>query len=142
MGAITETVAQEGIGKALMIVESNQAMQDALRERLKKHGYRVLVISDPARAFQRFEQAHPNEKVADALILFTHELGEAGIDWFNRFATLDVTKNLPAIILLGEKQAALKNTAKLDGHRVAMMMPLRLKELRQTLAKLLGLSLE
>jgi serine/threonine-protein kinase len=140
VGAI-DSVPQEGVGKTLMLVESNTTMQDALRERLKKHGYRVLVISDPVRAYQRFETAQPHEKVADALILFTHELGEKGIEWFNRFATLDATRNLPAILLLGEKQAALQSSAKLSGHRVSMMMPLKLKELRQTLAKLLGLTM-
>ncbi len=33
-----------------MLVESKAGLQNAIRERLKSRGYRVLVISDPNRA--------------------------------------------------------------------------------------------
>ena len=45
----------EGLGKTVLVVESNHEMQNVLREQLKKRGYRVLITNDPARAIQRFE---------------------------------------------------------------------------------------
>ena len=44
----------EGEGKTVMVVESSQALQDTLRKRLKKIGYRVLILGDPNRALDRF----------------------------------------------------------------------------------------
>ena len=45
----------EGLSRSVMIVESNPSMQDMFRDRLKKHGYRVLVISDAGRALDRLD---------------------------------------------------------------------------------------
>lgn len=128
----------EGVGKTVMVVESNAQMQNALREKLKQYGYRVLVISDPERAYQRFAAATMGEKVADVVVFFAHELGAAAIETFEKFARFAETKELPAILLLGEKQAHLKAQVAVTPQRVLLSMPLRLKELRQTLMQLLG----
>ncbi len=42
----------------VFVVESDERLQNALREKLKKYGYRVLLAGDPARAVDRFRQ-HP-----------------------------------------------------------------------------------
>ena len=47
-----------------MIVESKIEMQDVLRDRLKKYGYRVLVFSDPQRAVKRFETTTSSRPIA------------------------------------------------------------------------------
>ena len=42
--------------RSVMVVESNVQMQDVFREGLKKAGFRVLMTSDPQRAYDRINQ--------------------------------------------------------------------------------------
>jgi eukaryotic-like serine/threonine-protein kinase len=117
----------------LMFVESNGQLQDIIRERLKNNGYRVLVTRDPERALARFSDATPG---ADCVIFSTGELGEAALDAFNRFGENEHSRGIPAILLLGENQLAWKSRAKLNDHRVVVSMPIKLRQLREQLAKL------
>jgi serine/threonine-protein kinase len=78
------------------------------------------------------------EFVADCVIFLTHQLGERSIDAFNKFGLDVATREIPAVVLLGEKQAHLKSQLQLAAHRVSLALPLRMKELRATLLQLLG----
>ena len=49
-----EVPTNEGEGYVVLLVESKANLQDAIRERLKSRGYRVLVIANPNRALARF----------------------------------------------------------------------------------------
>ncbi len=118
---------------SLMFVESNVPLQDIIRQRLKKNGYRVLVTADPQRALSRFADG---AKAADCVIFSTGELGQAALDAFNRFAEDKHTSSIPAMLLLGEDHAAWKKQAKLNDHRVAISMPIKLREFREVLTKL------
>lgn len=129
----TATPDHEGIGRTLMIVESNVEIQNLLREKLKKHGYRVLVIGDPVRALARFEDDQP---AADCVIFSSGELGDSAIDAFNRFGSNDRTRTLPALLLLGEDQQALAGQAVTGPLRSVMQMPVKMRELRGTLFRL------
>ena len=60
------------------------------------------------------------------------------MDGFNKFGLDAATRDLPAIVLLGEKQGHLQSQLQLNAHRVVLSMPLRMKELRSTLLTLLG----
>ncbi len=122
----------EGASRTIMIIESKMEMQDLLRERLKKRGYRVLVISSPGRALSRFE----DEKVADAVLFCTSELGRDALDAFNRFGEDERTKTIPAILLADKRQRFIIEDAKLANHRVIMSMPLKVRQLRQKLVEL------
>jgi serine/threonine-protein kinase len=117
----------------LMFVESNVQLQDVMRERLKTKGYRVLVTRDPERALARFADG---SKAADCVIFSTGELGESALDAFNRFGDGQHTGPIPAVLLLGEHQRTWKQRAKLNKHRVVMSMPIKLRQLREVLAKL------
>jgi serine/threonine-protein kinase len=125
----------EGNDKAVMIVDSNTNLQDAFREGLKKVGYRVLVLSDPARALDRCDT---DEHVADCVVFGCHSLGKTGLAAFNRFAELAHTKHIPAILLIAEKQGAFVNEARLNSHRVVAKMPLKMGEFRVVLKRLLS----
>jgi CheY-like chemotaxis protein len=117
----------------LMVVESNTALQDIFRQRLKTHGFRVLVTRDPDWALARFGD-HP--KPADCLLICAGELGEAALAAFNRLDDSDDTRKLPAILLLGERQADWLPRVKLAEHRLVLQMPLKVRELRETLSRL------
>lgn len=126
---------EEGYGRTVMLVESKTELQDLLRDRLKKHGYRVLVFSDPKRALHRFQDG--NDRPADCVLISTQELGQAGLDAFNEFGSLDGTKELPAILLVDNRQDDIIRRAQLNEHRMMLSMPLKVKELRNVLLKLL-----
>lgn len=127
--------SQEGANKTIMVVESKMEMQDLLRERLKKHGYRVLIFSDLQRAIKRFED--DDRAPADCLLLCAPDLGEVAIDAFNALSRRVSTKNVPAILIVDTKQAGELKSADLAPHRVVLSMPIKVRELRETLLKLL-----
>jgi tRNA A-37 threonylcarbamoyl transferase component Bud32/CheY-like chemotaxis protein len=125
----------EGLSRTVMLIEGNSGMQDLLREKLKQHGYRVLIVSDPARGVARFTGT---QHVADAVIFSALELGSVAVEAFNRFGEDEVTREMPAILMLDEKQQHFAADAQLAPHRVTISMPLKVKDLRATLIKLLA----
>ncbi len=125
----------EGKSHTVMLVESNVALQDLLREKLKQLGYRVLVTIDPDRALGRFED---DASIAGCIVFGTGELGAAAVEAFNRFASQDTTQRVPAILLVDRKHQRLIKHAKLAEHRVVVAMPLKFKEFRGVLTSLLS----
>jgi serine/threonine-protein kinase len=122
--------------RTLMLVESNVGLQDVFRARLKNNGYRVLVTADPERALGRFAEG---ARAADCVIFSTGELGSSALEAFNRFGESTHTAEIPAVLLLGEHHGDWKGRAKLGGHRVAIKMPIKLRQIREVLAKLVPL---
>ena len=82
-----------------MFIESNLRMQDIFRDGLKRCGYRVLLTSDPQRALARFED---DAKSADCVVFSTGDLGESALEAFNAFGEGEATRNIPAVLLLGD----------------------------------------
>ena len=134
--ALPALLEQEGAQRTVMIVETKIEMQDVLRDRLKKHGYRVLIFNDPQRAFKRFEE--DDKRPADCVFFSTLSLGREALHAFNQFGDAAATKDVPAILFVDEKQTSLVKEASLAEHRVLLSMPLKVRELRTTLLKLLG----
>lgn len=126
---------REGENHSVMVVESNIEMQDALRDLLKRRGYRVLVIGDAGRAMSRWES---DEKPAEAVIFCTTELGEAALDAFNTLGTNAKTKDIPAILFIAEHHRSFAERALVAPHRVLIPMPLKVRHLRAILLKLLS----
>ena len=120
-----------------MIIESQVELQNVLRDKLKRRGYRVLVISDPVRALKRFESADEEENVADCVVFSATELGERALEAFNQFGDDESTEGIPAVLFVGKKQQALVPMAKLHERRKLLSMPLKFRELRKTLKSLL-----
>jgi serine/threonine-protein kinase len=134
-GAEGKGKAASGPQRSLMVVESKQQLQNLFRERLKSVGYRVLVTADPERALARFAE---NPKVADCVLFSSSDLGQSAIDAFNRLTEDNLLKTIPAVLLLGEHHQALQAKAKTAKHRVVICSPVKLRDLRDALAKLLG----
>jgi serine/threonine-protein kinase len=125
----------EGANKIVMLVESKIEFQDLIREKLKKRGYRVLVIGDPNRALARFNP--DDEPPAHCVLFSTPELGASALDAYNRFATDQHTSHIPAILLVDRKQQYIIRNAKPGAHRMMLAMPLKVRELRVALLRLL-----
>jgi serine/threonine protein kinase len=129
---------EEGNGRTLMLIESKQKLQDLFREKLKEVGYKLLIFADPRRALSRFEYMDPTERPPAEVVLFScADMGVDALNAFNFFATHDDTKNIPAILLVTENQQSLEKQAKLGPRRTVMTLPVKIRELRQTLLELM-----
>ena len=127
--------SNEGEGYVVMLVESKASLQNAIRERLKSRGYRVLVISDPNRALARFNPL--DEPPADCVLFGAAELGNLALEAFNRFATEEHTCAIPAILLVDRRQERIIRGAQRGAKRKLLALPLKVRELRAALQKLL-----
>jgi serine/threonine protein kinase len=132
--------ADEGVGKTILVIESNVKVQDSLRERLKSIGYRVLITSDPIRGLSRFEDLdEADDCPADCVIFGCIGLGKQALTSFGGFAEGDYTSKIPAILIVPENLEMFVKPKWLKGHRQQFGMPLKVKRLQKTLRKLLKL---
>ena len=131
-----EIPTNEGEGYVVMLVESKAGLQNAIRERLKARGYRVLVISDPNRALSRFDEME--DAPADCVIFGASELGNLALEAYNKFAADEHTCDIPAIMLVDQRQGHIINGARRGDHRKLLPLPLKVRELRGTLIHLLS----
>lgn len=120
--------------RTVMVVESDPAMQDVFRNGLKKIGYRVLVISDPRTALERFRQEY---STADCVLFNAQNVGRPALDTFNRFGQDKIMERVPALLLLEDNQHRWSDKAETGEHRVVLPMPITMKILRETLSKLI-----
>lgn len=135
----------EGQGKTVMVVESNQQVQDTLRNRLKKIGYRVLILGDPGRALERFHNLDPAESLpADAIVFGCAGLGRAGLEAFNEFTENETCTAVPAILLYHkENEDDFLQRLDLDGQRHrTLSLPVKFPRIRGALRELLGLQVD
>ena len=125
----------EGANKTVMLIESKLEFQDLIREKLKKRGYRVLVFSDPVRALARFDP--DEEQPADCVLFSAPELGATALNAFNKFGTDHHTAHIPAILLVDRKQQFIIRNAQVGPVRMMLAMPLKVRELRTALLRML-----
>jgi eukaryotic-like serine/threonine-protein kinase len=111
-------------------------MQDALRDLLKRRGYRVLVVGDAQRAIGRFESG--GDPPAECVVFCTTEMGEEALEAFNTFGEKEETKDVPAILFVAERHQDLAARAATAEHRKLLPMPLKVRQLRAMLLKLLN----
>ena len=133
-GEAVEQEVLEGEGKTLMLIESTAKMQDILRAKMKKQGYRMLVIGDPDRGYQRIAK---DPKVADCILVSTISLGRDGLEVFQKLASEPKTADKPMILLLGKKHEKLLKKVELAEHHRSALMPFSIVEIRQSLRELL-----
>ncbi|KAA1260041.1 Serine/threonine-protein kinase PrkC [Rubripirellula obstinata] len=131
-----EAATNEGEGYVVMLVESKAGLQNAIRERLKARGYRVLVISDPNRALNRFSPVE--DPPADCVIFGAAELGSLAVEAFNKFASDEHTASMPSILLVDRSQASIIAAATRGPNRKLLALPLKVRELRVALSQLLS----
>ncbi len=130
-----EGAHDEGEGLIVMLVESQVGLQNAVRERLKSRGYRVLIFSNPNRALDRFIPGEPPP--ADLVIFSAAELGNLALEAHNLFASQEHTAEIPTVLLCDRRQQRIIAEAKRDSFRKLLALPLKVRELRGTIAQLL-----
>ena len=72
-----QLIEQEGENRRVMIVESSATLQDQFRNRLKRRGYRVLIVSNRQLAVQRFLDHLDSDPLADCIVINSQHLGPA-----------------------------------------------------------------
>ena len=78
-----------------------------------------------------------NPGSADGIILNAENLGRKALAAFNQLAEDEATQSLGVILLLDEAQYDWEARASLGPRRVVLKMPLKLKDLRESLAVIL-----
>jgi eukaryotic-like serine/threonine-protein kinase len=122
-------------GRSLFVVESDERLQDAVRDKFKELGYRVLISGDPQRALDRFRQ-----QPYDALIVDAESTGEDGRMVFEQVVEEAGRKQFACagILILGEGQEELAHRIRQRPNMAVLVRPgVTMKKLKQTLEELL-----
>ena len=135
---------EEGKGKTVFLIESKQQLQNALREKLKEIGYRVLITGDPDRGLDRFKDLDAAEGIpADAIIFSCGGLKGQGILAFQEYISNDRFLRVPSILVVTDdlKKNVQREWLK-DEQNVVLSLPLKFKHVRAALRKLLNLQVQ
>lgn len=137
-GPAAGAAGAKAASRALFIAESNEKLQEVLREKFKEIGYRVLLAADPARALDRFRQ-----QPYDALIVDARTVGEDGLHVFERVMSEAREKKLKCagILILAEEQADWADRVSPRANACVLVegvVRLGFKELRNKLRELMG----
>lgn len=134
-GNLRDVHSEENNQQTVLIVEPNIDLQNLLRKSLKKAGYRVLIMSDPERALNRVRD---DPDTIDCVIFNAQELGHTAIHAFNELGDAPQTHLVPALLLLGPDQRAHAGAVNRSEHRRVVMMPIKVRQLREAVAAILS----
>ncbi len=125
------------VPKKLLCVEVQEEVQTAFRKTLTKMGYRVLLLSDPERAAERYR-----ESVPDAVLFDADGLGPNGLDWFldMHAKAHEEGHDLVALVLLGPRQGHLAQKLPADKRLLVLPKPVKMKEIQNALNQLVPVS--
>ncbi|MFM8985797.1 MAG: protein kinase domain-containing protein [Planctomycetia bacterium] len=132
--ATTATATATATKGSVMIVESTEKEQQALRQFFTKLGYRVLVTENPQRALSRFATT---PQPADCLVISARTLGVAAVEAFNTLSGDPFYAAVPAVLLTNPKQESLVAQARVDDRRRLVRMPVSTADLSRLLDDLL-----
>ena len=111
----------------VLCVESRLRHQDALRDYLSRHGFRVLMLSNLDRALARLDATPPN-----CMVLMGEALGNDGIvRGFQQAAEQAGRNRLAVIAVLSEKQVALRKQLPTADTARILVQPVTLRGLRR-----------
>ncbi|MGA8349927.1 MAG: hypothetical protein WB773_19210, partial [Isosphaeraceae bacterium] len=121
----------------VLCVEAQAEIQDALRKSLTLMGYRVLLVGDAERAAERYR-----ESPTDAVIFDADGLGSETVE-----ALTDMHEKahedghpLVTLVLLGPRQAAIKDKLPTGDRLIVLVKPIKLKQVQDAITELLPLN--
>lgn len=122
--------------RSVFVAESDERLQDKLRENLKDMGYRVFIASDPVRALDRYRQ-----QPYDALVLDGRTTGDDGLLVLERVLDEAKRKGLDCagVLLASEDQAGWVSKLNPEARVAVLVHPVTLKQLSQSLQALVPL---
>lgn len=128
-------VAKAQLRHTILVVEPDSQMQNVFRKSLKKAGYRILLAGNADQAVDRLIE---DSKIADGVLFNAQHIGKDTVRAFNRLGLDNEGQKMPAILLLDEDQSSWSEAVNTAANRVIIVMPLKMKNLRDTLAKLVS----
>lgn len=122
--------------RSVFVVERDERLQDAVRDKFKELGYRVFMAADPDRAIERFRQ-----QPYDALVLDAGTTGEDGLRAFQYVVTEAgrVGVSCAGILVLSREQAEWADRVEARPGIEVMVRPITLKQLHTKLQTLVPL---
>lgn len=120
--------------KTLFVVEQNQKLQDAFRDKFKAEGYRVVLTIDPGQAVRRYQQ-----QAYHALLIDARTVGREGVTAYNDVlrAADNAGMEVAVVLILGEDQAGWKVEVRPHAHAAVLTDPgVTMKQLMRTLSEL------
>ena len=133
--AVAAAGGARAVSRSLFVVEGDDRLQDAVRDKFKEMGYRVLISSDPQRALDRFRQ-----QPYDALIVDMETSGEDGRLVFENVVDEAERKQFKCagVLILGEGQAEWAGLVRQRPNMKVLVRPgVTIKVLKRTLEELL-----
>jgi serine/threonine protein kinase len=124
-----EGKTQDSAGKrprTLFLAESDERLQDLLREKLKEQGFRVLIAADPMRALDRFKQ-----QPFDLLIVNATTTGPEGCEVLERVMEQAERQKIHCggILLINEEQSRWKERLAEKASVAVLVQPVKFKQL-------------
>jgi len=119
--------------KSVFLVEADERLQQAIRDKFKELGYRVFLAADPARANDRFRQ-----QPYDGLVIDAGTSGEDGLLAFDMIMSEAARKGVPCagILVLNEDQSDWVERVKKRPNQSVMVRPVTLKQLYHKLQEM------
>jgi eukaryotic-like serine/threonine-protein kinase len=119
--------------RSVFVVEKDERLQDALRDKFKELGYRVLLAADPIRALDRFRQ-----QPFDALVIDVGTTGKDGQLVFERIMSEADKHNLTCagIAIFSEDQADWAGEMTSRPRTAPLVRPVTLKQVYRQLQTL------
>lgn len=119
--------------RTLFVVEGNDKLRDAIRDKFKAHGFRVLISIDPNQAARRFA-----EQPYHALIVDARTVGEDGVEAYNKVLRAADTQatDVGAVLILGPDQGAWENRATHRPNGAILHDPVTMKQLIEKIFEL------
>jgi eukaryotic-like serine/threonine-protein kinase len=121
--------------RTLFVAESDERLQDLLRTKLKKGGYRVLIAADPTRALDRFRQ-----QPFDVLIVNASTIGEKACYMFARILAEAKSRKtaLSGILLVDPEQGEWRERLADQPAVSVLVQPVKFKHLVSAIRALTG----
>jgi serine/threonine protein kinase len=129
--------AKASSARSLFIVEKDERLQDALRDKFKELGYRVFIAADPTRALDRYRQ-----QPYDALIIDAGTVGQDGMLLFDRVLGEAKRQGLfcAGILIFSDKQRDWIEKVQSRQCVSILVRPVTVKQLHRELTELLALA--
>lgn len=116
--------------RTLFAVEQNAKLQDAIREKFRAQGFRVLLSIDPEQALKRFQESPYHSLIVDA-----RTVGEDGVDAFTRVLREagKVGLEVGGVLILAENQSAWSRRVPERDTTAVLVEPVTMKQLIETI---------
>ncbi len=117
----------------LFVVEENAKLQDAIREKFKAAGFRVLISIDPEQAVRRYQQQPYHSLIVDA-----GTVGRQGIDAFAKVQNEAKRQGMEvgAVLILNEDQGNWKSLLPPNTPGSVLVRPVTMRQLVNSIYEL------